>query len=205
MLEQMIQNILVYVIMINVLQGLVTNQGFREVFRFVGGMILIVLCVSPMLSRISDTDQIGKFLEEKLFQGEMDQLEQETKLAEGDFERIMLKQCREELEKQMSNMVEQEGQTPEKIEVELKKDRRGSLQLGEVKVILEKDSVQTAASGRSSPIRVQDIVIDTGTDQKNPKESVTTDADTVRLQRQICKKYELSKKKVIVWKKCGKN
>ena len=91
MFGQMIQNILVYVIMINVLQGLVTSQGFREIFRFVGGMILIVLCVSPILSRISDTDQIGKYLEEKLFQGEMDQLEQETKLAEGDFEKIMLR------------------------------------------------------------------------------------------------------------------
>ena len=61
MFGQMIQNILVYVIMINVLQGLVTSQGFREIFRFVGGMILIVLCVSPILSRISDTDQIGKY------------------------------------------------------------------------------------------------------------------------------------------------
>ena len=205
MFGQMIQNILVYVIMINVLQGLVTSQGFREIFRFVGGMILIVLCVSPILSQISDTDQIGKFLEEKLFQGEMDQLEQETKLAEGDFEKIMLKQCREELEQQMSSMVEKEGEMPRKVEVELKKDKKGSLQMGEVTVILEKDSVQTTASGRSSPIRVQDIVIDTGTDQKTQKESVTTDADTVRLQNQICKKYELSKKKVIVWKKCGKN
>ena len=205
MFGQMIQNILVYVIMINVLQGLVTSQGFREIFRFVGGMILIVLCVSPILSQISDTDQIGKFLEEKLFQGEMDQLEQETKLAEGDFEKIMLKQCREELEQQMSSMVEKEGEMPRKVEVELKKDKKGSLQMGEVTVILEKDSVQTTASGRSSPIRVQDIVIDTGTDQKTQKESVTTDADTVKLQQQICKKYELSKKKVIVWKKCGKN
>ena len=204
MFGQMIQNILVYVIMINVLQGLVTSQGFREIFRFVGGMILIVLCVSPILSQISDTDQIGKFLEEKLFQGEMDQLEQETKLAEGDFEKIKLKQCREELEQQMSNMVEKEGETPRKVEVELKKDGEGSLQMGGVTVILEKDSVQTTASGRSSPIRVQDIVIDTGTDQKTQKESVMTDADTVRLQKQICKKYELSKKKVIVWRKCGK-
>ena len=205
MFGQMIQNILVYVIMINVLQGLVTSQGFREIFRFVGGMILIVLCVSPILSKISDTDQIGKFLEEKLFQGEMDQLEQETKLAEGDFEKIMLKQCREELEQQMSSMVEKEGETPRKVEVELKKDGEGCLQMGGVTVILEKDSVQTTASGRSSPIRVQDIVIDTGTDQKTRKESVMTDADTVRLQKQICKKYELSKKKVIVWRKCGKN
>ena len=122
MFGQMIQNILVYVIMINVLQGLVTSHGFREIFRFVGGMILIVLCVSPILSRISDTDQIGKYLEEKLFQGEMDQLEQETKLAEGDFEKIMLRRCRSELEEQVNTMVEKEGKTPRKVDVALKKN-----------------------------------------------------------------------------------
>lgn len=205
MFGQMIQNILVYVIMINVLQGLVTSQGFREIFRFVGGMILIVLCVSPILSRISDTDQIGKYLEEKLFQGEMDQLEQETKLAEGDFEKIMLRRCRSELEEQVNTMVEKEGKTPGKVEVALKKNRKGSLQLKQVTVILENDNIPVSAPGKGSFIRVQDIVIDDQMDHKLKTGSVTTDADTVKLQQQICKKYELSKKKVIVWKKCGKN
>lgn len=205
MFGQMIQNILVYVIMINVLQGLVTSQGFREIFRFVGGMILIVLCVSPILSRISDTDQIGKYLEEKLFQGEMDQLEQETKLAEGDFEKIMLRRCRSELEEQVNTMVEKEGKTSRKVEVALKKNRKGSLQLKQVTVILENDNIPVSAPGKGSSIRVQDIVIDDQMDHKLKTGSVTTDADTAKLQQQICKKYELSKKKVIVWKKCGKN
>ena len=81
MLQQMIRNILVYVIMINILQGLVSSESFRGIFRFVGGMILIVLCISPVLSNISDTDMIGKYLQEQLFQGELDQLKQETALA----------------------------------------------------------------------------------------------------------------------------
>ena len=96
MVGQMIQNILVYVVMINVLEGLVSSESFREIFRFVGGLILIVLCVSPVLSKISDTDKVGQFLQERLFQEDMDQLNIETKLAEGSFEKIMLKQCKED-------------------------------------------------------------------------------------------------------------
>ena len=76
MIRQMIQNILVYVFMINILQGLVAREGFREIFRFVGGMILIVLCISPVLSQISDSDTIGKFLEERIFREEMTRLKQ---------------------------------------------------------------------------------------------------------------------------------
>lgn len=205
MVGQMIQNILVYVVMINVLEGLVSSESFREIFRFVGGIILIVLCVSPALSQISDTDKVGQFLQERLFQGDMDQLNIETKLAEGSFEKIMLKQCKEELEKQVGTMAEKEGEEARQVEVKLKKDPEGNLQLKKVTMVLEEDSVPAAVSGDSSTIRVQDIRIAPGTDPGGTEENVRKDADTAKLQVQICKKYELSKKKVIVWRKCGKN
>ena len=205
MVDQMIQNILVYVVMINVLEGLVSSESFREIFRFVGGIILIVLCVSPVLSQISDTDKVGQFLQERLFQGDMDQLNIETKLAEGSFEKIMLKQCKEELEKQVGVMAEKEGEEARQVEVKLKKDQEGNLQLKKVTMVLEEDSVPAAVSGDNSTIRVQDIRIAPGTDPGGTEENVRKDADTAKLQVQICKKYELSKKKVIVWRKCGKN
>lgn len=205
MVGQMIQNILVYVVMINVLEGLVSSESFREIFRFVGGIILIVLCVSPVLSQISDTDKVGQFLQERLFQGDMDQLNIETKLAEGSFEKIMLKQCKEELEKQVGIMAEKEGEEARQVEVKLKKDQEGNLQLKKVTMVLEEDSVPAAVSGDNSTIRVQDIRIAPGTDPGGTEENVRKDADTAKLQVQICKKYELSKKKVIVWRKCGKN
>lgn len=205
MVDQMIQNILVYVVMINVLEGLVSSESFREIFRFVGGIILIVLCVSPVLSQISDTDKVGQFLQERLFQGDMDQLNIETKLAEGSFEKIMLKQCKEELEKQVGIMAEKEGEEARQVEVKLKKDQEGNLQLKKVTMVLEEDSVPAAVSGDNSTIRVQDIRIAPGTDPGGTEENVRKDADTAKLQVQICKKYELSKKKVIVWRKCGKN
>lgn len=205
MVGQMIQNILVYVVMINVLEGLVSSESFREIFRFVGGIILIVLCVSPVLSQISDTDKVGQFLQERLFQGDMDQLNIETKLAEGGFEKIMLKQCKEELEKQVGIMAEKEGEEARQVEVKLKKDQEGNLQLKKVTMVLEEDSVPAAVSGDNSTIRVQDIRIAPGTDPGGTEENVRKDEDTAKLQVQICKKYELSKKKVIVWRKCGKN
>lgn len=205
MVDQMIQNILVYVVMINVLEGLVSSESFREIFRFVGGIILIVLCVSPVLSQISHTDKVGQFLQERLFQGDMDQLNIETKLAEGSFEKIMLKQCKEELEKQVGIMAEKEGEEARQVEVKLKKDQEGNLQLKKVTMVLEEDSVPAAVSGDNSTIRVQDIRIAPETDPGGTEENVRKDADTAKLQVQICKKYELSKKKVIVWRKCGKN
>ena len=199
MLQQMIRNILVYVIMINILQGLVSSESFRGIFRFVGGMILIVLCISPVLSNISDTDMIGKYLQEQLFQGELDQLKQETALAQGNMENVMLDECRKELERQLTQIAGQQGEENVQASVSLKKDSDGMLKLKKVTMILPEKAVQTTAKGDEKSIHVEDIVIDGGS------QSGETDSGTRKLKQTICEKYELPGKKVIVWRKSGKN
>lgn len=199
MLQQMIRNILVYVIMINILQGLVSSESFREIFRFVGGMILIVLCISPVLSNISDTDMIGKYLQEQLFQGELDQLKQETALAQGNMENVMLDECRKELERQLTQIAGQQGEENVQASVSLKKDSNGMLKLKKVTMILPENAVQTAAKDDKNSIHVEDIVID------GDSQSGETDSGTRKLKQTICEKYELPGKKVIVWRKSGEN
>ena len=199
MLQQMIRNILVYVIMINILQGLVSSESFREIFRFVGGMILIVLCISPVLSNISDTDMIGKYLQEQLFQGELDQLKQETALAQGNMENVMLDECRKELERQLTQIAGQQGEENVQASVSLKKDSDGMLKLKKVTMILPENDVKTTAKGDEKSIHVEDILIDGGS------QSGETDSGTRKLKQTICEKYELPGKKVIVWRKSGKN
>lgn len=199
MLQQMIRNILVYVIMINILQGLVSSESFRGIFRFVGGMILIVLCISPVLSNISDADMIGKYLQEQLFQGELDQLKQETALAQGNMENVMLDECRKELERQLTQIAGQQGEENVQASVSLKKDSDGMLKLKKVTMILPENAVQTTVKGDEKSIHVEDIVIDGGS------QSGETDSGTRKLKQTICEKYELPGKKVIVWRKSGEN
>ena len=194
MLQQMIRNILVYVIMINILQGLVSSESFRGIFRFVGGMILIVLCISPVLSNISDADMIGKYLQEQLFQGEL-----ETALAQGNMENVMLDECRKELERQLTQIAGQQGEENVQASVSLKKDSDGMLKLKKVTMILPENAVQTTAKGDEKSIHVEDIVIDGGS------QSGETDSGTRKLKQTICEKYELPGKKVIVWRKSGEN
>lgn len=202
MIRQMIQNILVYVFMINILQGLVAREGFREIFRFVGGMILIVLCISPVLSQISDSDTIGKFLEERIFREEMTRLKQETKLADGKLESVMLKKCQEELEKEMSRMAEEEGEKSLKVKVKFSGDHKGEPGLEKIQIVLRQETLQTSVYKDPEKISVDRIVVGNKALQGGQK---GTDAGTAKLRKKICKKYELPEKKVIVWRKNGEN
>lgn len=202
MIRQMIQNILVYVFMINILQGLVAREGFREIFRFVGGMILIVLCISPVLSEISDSDTIGKFLEERIFREEMTRLKQETRLADGKLESVMLKKCQEELEKEMSRMAEEEGEKSLKVKVKFSGGHKGEPGLEKIQIVLRQETLQTSVYKDPGKISVDRIVVGNKALQGGQK---VTDAGTAKLRKKICKKYELPEKKVIVWRKNGEN
>lgn len=202
MIRQMIQNILVYVFMINILQGLVAREGFREIFRFVGGMILIVLCISPVLSGISDSDTIGKFLEERIFREEMTRLKQETRLADGKLESVMLKKCQEELEKEMSRMAEEEGEKSLKVKVKFSGGHKGEPGLEKIQIVLRQETLQTSVYKDPGKISVDRIVVGNKALQGGQK---VTDAGTAKLRKKICKKYELPEKKVIVWRKNGEN
>ena len=202
MIRQMIQNILVYVFMINILQGLVAREGFREIFRFVGGMILIVLCISPVLSGISDSDTIGKFLEERIFREEMTRLKQETRLADGKLESVMLKKCQEELEKEMSRMAEKEGEKSLKVKVKFSGGHKGEPGLEKIQIVLRQETLQTSVYKDPGKISVDRIVVGNKALQGGQK---VTDAGTAKLRKKICKKYELPEKKVIVWRKNGEN
>lgn len=202
MIRQMIQNILVYVFMINILQGLVAREGFREIFRFVGGMILIVLCISPVLSQISDSDTIGKLLEERIFREEMTRLKQETRLADGKLESVMLKKCREELEKEISRMAEEEGEKSLKVKVKFSGDPKGKPGLEKIQIVLRQETLQTSVYKDPGKISVDRILVGNKALQGGQK---VTDAGTAKLRKKICKKYELPEKKVIVWRKNGEN
>ena len=126
-------------------------------------------------------------------------MKQETALAQGNMENVMLDECRKELERQLTQIAGQQGEENVQASVSLKKESDGMLKLKKVTMILPENAVQTTAKGDEKSIHVEDIVIDGGS------QSGETDSGTRKLKQTICEKYELPGKKVIVWRKSGKN
>lgn len=207
MIRQFVQNILVYVVMMNILRGLVSDKKFRDIFRFAGGMILILLCVSPVLSVISDSNVCQELLEKKLNQSQISQVEQELKMTEGNLEEIMMKECQKELERQISSMVEQQGEKEQKINVSLYKDKKGEFRLQEVQLELEPEAEAASVQNDRSRIKIDEIEVLSDQERSSMQQNnrKNTDDGTRRMKKKICKKYELSGKKVMVWRKSGNN
>ena len=53
-MHEFIQNILIYVVIITVLRGIITNDIYKQYFKFVSGLVMILLMMLPVLNFIYD-------------------------------------------------------------------------------------------------------------------------------------------------------
>ncbi len=193
MIQEVIKNILVYVMITAVLKGLVSNKGFLEIFRFVSGLILILLFTGPLISWFSSGDNWYLRLEENMFQTDYSQVEQQMTVAQGRFEEILQEECQGKVKQQIKRIIRTEGLQHEEIKTEIIRNKE-QLIISKIKVIVrEKESKKEV---------VDKIRIEVG---KEEKVSLKSDKQTKLLRESICEKFQLEREKVKVWKVSGEN
>lgn len=214
MVQEMVQNVLVYVVMTTILRGLVSDKGFLEIFRFVSGLILILLFISPILSVLSLDAGWFQKLEKNIFQVDKRQLEQEMRVADGSFKKVLRRECEQKLKKQMRKMARENGQLSQEVEVSLEEGENGTWSIGRIHMTVGQGSQEAmshsdgnarqdgdAAQGRKIS-EIKKIVVGPGRGEtiQEQKGAFCEDRDTRLLKKKICQKYQLSQEVVDVWK-----
>lgn len=215
MVQEIVQNVLVYVVMTTILRGLVSDKGFLEIFRFVSGLILILLFISPVLSVLSWDAGWFRKLEKNIFQVDKRQLEQEMRVADGSFEKILRKECEQKLKKQIRKIVRENGQYSGEVDVSLVEGKNGTWSIGHIRMTVGQGAQEAmshsgqeagqdskgARDGEKIP-KVGKIVVGSGNHGKMQEEQdgLCEDTQTRLLKKKICKKYRLSQEVVDVWK-----
>jgi putative lipoic acid-binding regulatory protein len=174
-IRQILQNILLYVMMMAVLKSLVTKEGFLEIFRFVSGVILILVCAGSFVSLATNDDGWYEILEEKLFENDMEQLQEEINLSQENLEEVLVSEWKKDFEEQVRKIVQAQGEEIEDIQVETEKNTEGEF-------------------------AVKSISLELGEGEETQKKY---DKITKKLKKKICNKFDLSGKVVKVWRKNG--
>ncbi len=194
MIQEIIQNILVYVMMTAILKGLVSNQGFLEIFRFVSGLILIVLFVGPVISLFSSEENWYRRLEENIFEIEYNQVEQEMTVAQGRFEEILWTECQEQIKNQIREEIKQQGLKTGEIRVKTIQEKNEILIKGIEVEVNEKNGLEST---------IEEVEIRLG--EYHQDKSLKMDKETKLVQKKLCERFELSEEAVKVWKGNGGN
>ena len=85
-MHELIRSILIYVVIVTVLRGIITNENYKRYFKFVSGIIMILMMISPILNFIYDFGGWYQKLEHIMLKCDIDEVNDELKVSDGIFE-----------------------------------------------------------------------------------------------------------------------
>lgn len=200
-MHEFIQNILIYVVIITVLRGIITNDIYKQYFKFVSGLVMILLMMSPVLNFIYDDGEWYRKVEEVIIQSDIDDINDELKTAEGGFEDMLMKNCKSVIAEKVEKLAEKEGIVIGSVDVGIKnKNDEIDIYNIDVEIITDnkKDVSQKRDNGEKEIDRVTVDVINIGNERKIRKKEKLSDNE-LHLQSDICDYFILEKDRVTLW------
>lgn len=191
-MKELVQNILVYVVIVSALKGLITNPKYSQYFQFFSGIILILLLLSPILNLLEYESRWYDILEEKVLQMDLDEIKEEMKIADEKFAGMVEEEYKQALLGQVEDMAEGHGVGIKEANVELAWSG-GEWEIEEVSV-MTKEGPQ--AGQQDERISIEAVII--GENNKIRQEDTSKNAKALR--KDICSSFIVGKDKVHIWK-----
>lgn len=189
-MKEIIQRLMVYVIIVSALKGLLTNEKYEEYFRFFSGWIMLLMLLFPVLSIFHSSSGWYQKLEEKFFDMDISEIQGTLKVADGGFEKVLLKEYSEALKKEVLVMAKEEKVVLQDAKVVLKKNK-DEIYIAEI----------SGGTGKKDPVK-DAVVIETiqiGKKTKDQKKKEDDSKKVKKLRKKICSRFSLAKEQVHLW------
>ena len=123
--------VITYVVLFGALQNLVQKQSYLDIFRFVGGLILMVLVVQMICLAGRGQDLVGDWMRRAFHTQQIRQMKQQLYLEEDRRKEQIRKQTVSWCKSQTKELAAQEGLTVREVKVtwNSKKDQIRTLQV----------------------------------------------------------------------------
>ncbi len=193
-MKQLVQNILVYVVIVTVLRGLISNPKYSQYFQFFSGVIMILLMMSPILTVFQYENEWYSILEEKVLKMDLDHIKEEMNIADGRFEEMVREEYKETVKKQVMMMAEENGLNAEEVLVDIKQGDE-EWQIQEISV---KSGTVLGDQKEQEKLSVEAVQIE-GDKQKNINYLKEDYKYSKRLKKQICNYFAIGEDKVHIW------
>lgn len=193
-MKQLVQNILVYVVIVTVLRGLISNPKYSQYFQFFSGVIMILLMMSPILTVFQYENEWYSILEEKVLKMDLDHIKEEMNIADGRFEEMVREEYKETVKKQVMMMAEENGLNAEEVLVDIKQGDE-EWQIQEISV---KSGTILGDQKEQEKLSVEAVQIE-GDKQKNINYLKEDYKYSKRLKKQICNYFAIGEDKVHIW------
>ena len=118
-MEEWVQRIAIYIVLVTILRSLIGKPQYQQYFRFVSGLILILLLITPVLGLISDDSKLYGILNQYVYQQDLDDIASSLQLAEGRMKELIREEYRNAVSSQIKEVAEKQGLVVQEIQITL--------------------------------------------------------------------------------------
>ena len=129
-MEEWVQRIAIYIVLVTVLRSLIGKPQYQQYFRFVSGLILILLLITPVFGLLSDDSRLYGILNRYVYQQDLDDIASSLQLAEGQMKELIREEYRNAVSGQIKELAEGQGLVVQEIQITL--DTQGEVSRLEV-------------------------------------------------------------------------
>lgn len=190
-IHKLVETILLYVVIVSVLRGLISNPKYEQYFRFFSGIILVLIMISPLFQVLHCQDQWYTILEKNILQMNLEEVYGQMEIAQDSFSDMVGEKYKTTVEQQVKTMAQAQGVTLKEVDVEMEQ-KGNEVEIKKISACIGKEEKQ-----EESQIAIETVQIGNTHDRKKKADS---SKKAKRIQKQISSFYVIGKDKVYIWK-----
>lgn len=175
-----IKDIAVFMLLVSVIVNLLPKNHYEKYVRLFTGMVMIILLIKPLSTFLNLSDRLDTIFSLDVYKQELSEWEIDFQEMDASFEGQMMDGYKEQLQSQMSLILQEEGYALYDLEFDLCMDKENEDygQLTYIKVYLEESTVPKIES---------------------PFFEEYESVENSRIKEKICEYYQLEKEQVEVY------
>lgn len=205
-MHELIRSILIYVVIVTVLRGIITNENYKRYFKFVSGIIMILMMISPILNFIYDDGGWYQKLEHIMLKCDIDEVNDELKVSDGIFEKKVMSKCEDQIKKKVEDMAAANGLDVQDIDVQMT-NKNDEIMLCDIGMKIGSSKNIKEDSGNDNKIdKIEAVQVENIMTEKSVKNEKRHDGGNLKLSKNekklksdICDYFELEKDRVTLW------
>lgn len=199
-MKDLIQNLLIYIILVSALRGLVSNPKYQQYFQFFSGMILILFLITPVLQLFQGEEAWFNTLEQKLLQMDLADIQQEMAVAEESFSKMVTKEYQAAVEEQAQALAAQKGVTLEDVEIILTQENE-EITVEEIHGTVVKNENTSEQQWTDTKDQIAIPAIQIGEQKKKSTAGKKdTSKEAASLRREFANYFMIREEQVHLWK-----
>lgn len=206
-MKELIQQMLIYIVIVSALKGLLINRKYEEYFRFFSGLIMILILLTPLLSVFGKPVNWFQDLEENFLEMDLGEAGSVLKVSDRNLEDKVLERYRNMIEREIELLAEKQGTSLKDTSVVLKREQ-DQITISEVSGTFSSKGDTSAASEENRKTQVADsnieeIAVETieiGENGKVKQRQEDTSKEAESFKKVLCNKFMLEGEQVHLWK-----